>query len=48
METGKPHVLFTLSIISLLLLGSAALAVASGDFLNHNASFSANASYKPF
>ncbi|WP_440946735.1 alkaline phosphatase [Methanosarcina sp. T3] len=46
MVIEKPHVFFILSIIGLLLLESAALAVASGDFLNQNAAFSANAYYK--
>jgi alkaline phosphatase len=46
METKKPYVLFSLSIVSLLLLGSAALAVASGDFVNQNAAFTATANYK--
>ncbi len=47
MKTKKSHILLTLSIICLLLLGSVALAVASGDFLKQNAAFSFSAIYKP-
>lgn len=47
METKKSHILFTLSIVGLLLLVSIALTVASGDFLNQNTASSVNANYKP-
>jgi len=46
MDTRKSHILFTLSIAILLLLGGAALAVASGDSLYRNAAFGFTANYK--
>ena len=45
METKRPHALFTLSIVGLLLLGSVASAVALNDSLNESVVSSGDADY---